>query len=146
ASAPALRMTFEGANLAAQKIDGDQLPGRVNYFLGNDPQKWRTNIPTYGRVKYRDIYPGVDVAYYGNEQSLEYDLILHPGVDSRLITLNFDGADKLEITSEGDLVIQTATGSVRKHKPVAYQALNGDRRAIAAGYTLLADHRVGFFV
>ena len=78
----------------------DQLPGIVNYFIGDDPAKWRTNIPTYAKVQYQDVYPGIDLAYYGNQGQLEYDLIVAPGADPNQIRLVFDGAEKIEVDDD----------------------------------------------
>lgn len=80
-----LRMKFDGANSYAEVIGLDQLPGIVNYFIGTDPWTWRTNIPTYKKVKYKNVYPGIDLVYYGNQGQIEYDLIVAPGADPNLI-------------------------------------------------------------
>jgi hypothetical protein len=85
----------------------EELPGKVNYFRGNDPKKWQSNIPTYLRVKYESLYPGVDLVYYGNQQQLEYDFIVAPAADPKNILLEFDGAERLEVDARGDLLIHT---------------------------------------
>jgi hypothetical protein len=101
-----VRMTFRGANPHAEVAGLDKLPGIVNYFIGADPSNWRTNIPTYEKVTYTNIYHGVDLVYYGNQGKLEYDLIVAPGADPNLIRLVFDGAEKIEVDSAtGDLVL-----------------------------------------
>ncbi|HLE82116.1 MAG TPA: hypothetical protein VJA25_12590, partial [Dehalococcoidia bacterium] len=120
-----LRMQLVGANPQPPAVGLDELPGKVNYFLGNDPQKWRTNIPTYAKVKYEDVYPGIDLVYYGNQRQLEYDLVLAPG------------ADHLAVDAQGDLVLQTAGGQIRLQKPRVYQEVEGARQAIPGGYVLL---------
>jgi hypothetical protein len=74
-----LRMRLLGADSGSQATGFEKLPGTANYFIGNDPKKWRTNVPTYAKVEYRNIYPGVDLVYYGNQQQLEYDLVVAPG-------------------------------------------------------------------
>ncbi len=84
-----LRMSLVGANPNAEVSGLDELPGKANYFLGNDPAKWRTNVPTYAKVKYRDVYPGVDLVYYGNQRQLEYDFVVAPGADPSAIRLAF---------------------------------------------------------
>ena len=89
-------MTFEGANPQAEMVGLDKLPGIVNYFIGDDPSKWRTNIPTYQKVAYKNVYPGIDLVYYGNQGQLEYDLIVAPGADPTQITLAFDGAEQID--------------------------------------------------
>ena len=82
-----LHMKLIGANPAAKVVGLEELPGKSNYFLGKDPKKWRTNVPTYARVKYANVYPGVDVVYYGNQWQLEYDFVVSPGADPQAITL-----------------------------------------------------------
>src|SRR5271156_691445 len=116
-----LRMKLRGANRAAS-IDGDdELPGKVDYFIGNDPTKWRTNISTYGKVKVQGVYPGVDLVYYGNQQHLEYDFVVAPGADPDKIRLDVQGARNLRIDEKGDLLLRTSGGEIRLQKPVMYQ-------------------------
>ena len=141
-----LRMTFMGASPQAQIMGQREVAGKANYFLGNDPAKWRTNVPTYAAVRYEGLYPGVDLVYYGNNQQLEYDLVVGPGADPSQIALSFKGADRLELDANGDLVLHTATGAIRQHKPVIYQDVGGHQVAIPGGYVLQGAHRVGFQV
>ncbi len=108
----ALYMEIVGANPAAQPSAADKLPGITNYFIGNDPNEWQTDIASFGRVDYDDVYPGIDLAYYGKNQQLEYDFIVSPGADPNAIALNFAGADGLEINPQGDLIVHTAAGDV----------------------------------
>lgn len=91
-----VRMELVGANAKPQVTGLDELPGTVHYFLGNDPQKWRTDVPTYAKVHYRDVYPGIDLVYYGTQRHLEYDFLVAPGADPSAITLAFQGAEPLE--------------------------------------------------
>src|SRR5438034_2670728 len=124
-----LRMKLVGANQAAKVTAFDELPGKSNYFIGTDPKKWRTDVPTYGKVKYEGVYPGIDLVYYGNQRQLEYDFVVAPGADPKAIALKIEtGSSKLEnrkaqihIDASGDLVIETDGGEVRFHKPVLYQ-------------------------
>src|SRR2546425_8473822 len=129
-------MTFAGGNPMPRLAGLDELPGKVNYFIGNDAAKWRTNVPTYARVHYQDLYPGIDLIYYGNPRQLEYDLVVRPGADPGRIVLGFQGADKLEVDADGDLVFHTAGAVIRQRKPVIYQEADGLRRDIAGGYVL----------
>src|SRR5437667_1768756 len=112
----------------------DELPGKANYFIGKDPAKWRTNVPTYAKVHYREVYPGIDLVYYGNQRQLEYDFVVAPGSDPKKIVLGFQGANELEINAQGELVLHTAGGDIRQHKPVIYQEIDGIRREIDGGY------------
>jgi hypothetical protein len=140
----ALRLKLVGANKNARAEGSDQLPGRVNYLRGKDPKQWRSDIPTYARVAYDEVYPGVDVVYYGNQRQLEYDFIVDPGADPRAITLEVEGAERLEIDESGDLVLYAGGKQVRQRKPVVYQETNGVRRVIDGRYRFDGSHRVKF--
>jgi hypothetical protein len=138
-----IRMKLIDAN-PSPKVEGlDEFSGHVNYFKGNDPAKWRTNMVTYACVRYENVYPGVDLIYYGNQRQLEYDLIVAPGADPSSIRLNFDGAEKVQVAANGDLVLHTAGGEVRQHKPLIYQLVDGERREIEGGYLLREAVGVG---
>jgi Beta-propeller repeat len=139
-----LRMRLANANKTIKVAGVDPLPGRVDYFLGNDPAKWRTNIPSYARVKYADVYPGVDLVFYGNQRRLEYDFIVAPGADPKAISLNLEGARKLRVNSRGDLLVTVAGGQVQLQKPLVYQQIRGERREIAGNYAVTGDHHVSF--
>jgi len=139
-----LRMSMVGGALRPPVSGLDELPGKANYFTGNDRTKWRANVPTYARVHYREIYPGIDLVYYGNQRRLEYDFVVAPGADPKKIVLGFEGADELEIDAQGELVLRTAGGDLRQHKPVIYQEIDGARREIDGGYIRKGAKRVGF--
>jgi hypothetical protein len=124
----------------------EELPGKANYFIGKDPTHWRTNVPTYAKVHYRDVYPGIDLLYYGNQRQLEYDFVLAPGADPKTIVLGLKGAERLEIDAHGSLVLYAGGDSVRPHKPVVYQERDGARHDIAGRYVLKRGNRVGFKV
>ena len=132
-------MKLVGANPQPRIAGLEQLPSKVNYFIGDNPRHWRTNVPTYAKVKYEDVYPGVDLVYYGNQQQLEYDFIVAPGADPQDIRLAFEGVDKLEVDAQGDLVLHAAGGQIRQHKPIIYQEVDGKRRKIPGGYVLTQD-------
>jgi hypothetical protein len=139
-----IRMELAGANSGMRVEGADQLPGKVNYFIGNDPAKWRSDVPTYARVRYTTVYPGVDLVYYGNQHQLEYDFIVAPGADPRSIRLHFAGADKLLLTPAGDLSVIAPHGTVSFHKPVIYQTIGGRRQPVDGRFTLSANNAVGF--
>ena len=104
-----LQMKLVGANPAPAMEGINEQPGKSNYFIGNDPEKWRTNVPHYGKVQYREVYPGIDLVYYGSEQGqLEYDFIVAPGADPANIRMNFEGAEQIHIDENGDLVVHLA--------------------------------------
>ena len=124
-----------------QGIQGlNKLPARINYFIGNDPNRWHTDIHTYEKVHYQGVYPGIDLIYYGRQGNLEYDLVVAPGADYTQITMAFEGMDRLEITRSGDLSLHTASGELMLKKPRIYQRRNGETVPIAGGY-LLHDTR-----
>lgn len=141
-----LRMKLVGANPEAQIAGSEPLPGRSNYFTGRDPAKWHTNVPHFARVKYRGIYPGVDLVYYGNQRQLEYDFVVAPGGDPSRIELAVSGAEKVHVDSHGDLVLWAAGQEVRWRKPVMYQPVAGSRQEVSGGYVEKANHVVGFAV
>jgi hypothetical protein len=139
-----VRMTLQGAKRDPHAVGVEQLAGKVNYLRGNDPDKWRTNVPTYGKVRYEDVYPGIDLVYYGHERQLEYDFIVAPGADPDAITLSFAGADKVDLDEAGDLVLTTVAGPVRFQKPAVYQERDGSRQSVAGGYVSKGPQRIGF--
>lgn len=141
-----LRMGLEGANLEARISGIDPLPGKVNYFLGNKPELWHTNVPTYARVKYAQVYPGVDLVFYGNQRNLEYDFVVAPGADPKAIALTLKGARKLGVDSKGDLILSLAEGLVIFQRPILYQMVRGQRKKIEGGYSLAGNQRVTFAV
>jgi hypothetical protein len=115
-------MKLLGGNAKGRVVGLDELPGRSNYFIGNDPKKWRTNVPSYARVKYEGVYPGVDLVYYGNQRQLEYDFLVAPGADPNQIKLSFAGADGMRLDpASGDLVLKVGEDEVRLQKPAVYQ-------------------------
>ncbi|HWY70444.1 MAG TPA: SBBP repeat-containing protein [Terriglobales bacterium] len=169
-SSEVVTMKLVGSNRAAEVRGVDRLPGKSNYFIGNDPNKWHRNVPTYARVKYESVYPGIDLVYYGNQQQLEYDFVVAPGANPKSIQFSLAGLNPkrersskdgaIRIDENGDLVIQTTSGDVRLLKPVVYQtALKNqdagasdrqssarDRQLVDGHFVLLAANRVGFEV
>ena len=167
--APAvLRMRLVGANEHAKLSGLDELPGKSNYFIGNDPKKWRTNVANYAKVKYANVYPGVDLVYYGNQGQLEYDFVLQPGANPRQIVLDVGAglapperpphAAALHVDANGDLVVGTDSGEVIFHKPVVYQPFVNHKvrtgneeprttnKELIQGRYVLAGNRVTFEV
>lgn len=129
-----LKMQLRGAQLSPPVQGRDELPGKSNYFIGNDPAKWRTDIPNYAQVRYRGVYPGVDLVYYGHQGQLEYDFVLKPGADPRQLRLGIEGAKAVQISESGDLVLETASGEVVLRRPEAYQGSGTSRRSVKVGY------------
>lgn len=161
-----LRMKLVGANTSALVRGGGQQEGTTNYFIGNDPSQWRTNVANYSQVRYEDAYPGIDLVYYGNQQQLEYDFVVAPGADPRAISLDVASDDpgsgkKLgapRIAQNGDLLVLTNGGEVRFHKPLVYQTdrlaerhkIGGQpyteeaKNSIDGSWVLKGGNRVGF--
>ncbi len=141
-----LNMRLVGDRPAPRLTGEDPLGGISNYFIGNDPARWRTGVTHYGKVRYAAVYPGIDLVYYGREGQLEYDFVVAPGADPHAIRIEYSGATSLRIADNGDLVLDLAGGEVRHHAPVVYQELGGGRRAVAGRFVLEGPHRVGFEV
>ena len=139
-----LRLTLLEANPEPSVEALDKLAGTVNHFLGHDPGAWRAGVPTYAKVRYGRVYPGVDLVYYGNQRRLEYDFLLDPGADPGRIALQFAGADKLEINAGGELLVTVAGEKLRWERPVAYQEEGGTRRTVAADYVLRGSNQMAF--
>ncbi len=92
-------------------------------------------MPTYAKVRYEEIYPGVDLVFYGTQKELEYDVVLAPGADVSAVRLRVEGLTGIGLGFDGSLLLRTEFGIVRQHKPVAYQVIDGARRAVECGYT-----------
>jgi hypothetical protein len=141
-----VRMSLAGANPAPRVEGADELPGKSNYFIGSDPAKWRTDIPNFAKVKYGDVYPGVDLLYHGQRRRLEYDFVVAPGADPGVIRLDFRGVTRTRLDARGDLILSVAGGEMRQQRPVVYQEAGGARRHVEGRYVLKGKHEVGFEV
>jgi len=138
-----IRMTMPGANPEPVIASEDQQPGVKNYFIGNDPKNWHTNIPAFARVRYHDVYPGVDVVYHGSRQ-LEFDVVVNPGANPDQIELSFDGAKHISTDASGNLILTSEAGELRLQHPVSYQEKNGTREAVDSRFVVKNDHQVVF--
>jgi hypothetical protein len=141
-----LSIQLVGANPESHVDLINQLPGSSNYFIGTDPQKWHVNVSHYAKVRYKDVYPGIDMIYYGNQRQLEYDLIVSPKTDPETIRLRFNGTDNLEIDKQGDLLLSTKGGQVRQHRPIIYQEVDGNKNIVAGNYIIKGGDEIGFQV
>lgn len=111
-------MRLAGSNPKAKTVGEKRLKAKINYFIGNDPKQWQTDVPTFEQVRTEDVYPGIDLVHYGQATgALEYDLVVAPGVDPGQIRLAFGGAESVRLAENGDLVIETTAGEVRQQKP-----------------------------
>ena len=143
-STAVVRMNLLGANPHSQLTAENRQQGIVNYFLGNDPSKWKSNIALYGQVTYRQLYPGVDLAFHGAGKQLEFDYLVSPQANAAPIGLSFEGAESMRTDGAGDLVLSTSAGPVQLHKPVAYQSKNGVRQAVDARFVVNGKNQVAF--
>jgi uncharacterized repeat protein (TIGR01451 family) len=138
-----LRLNLEGGNSAVKLTGADPLPGAVNYIIGKDPAKWRTNVATYAKVRYEQVYPGIDLVFYGNQRQLEYDFVLAPGANPDAIRLAVEGADRTSVDdATGDLVLAAAGQEIRFHKPTVYEPETGDeaRQEVEGSFHVNKNH------
>jgi hypothetical protein len=137
-----LRLT--GGNPEAAITGLDELPGRSNYFIGNDPSQWRIQVPQYRRVRMAGVYPGTDLVFYGNPRQLEYDFQVQPGADPSQIRFAISGAQAVSLDAAGNVVLETTAGELRLKSPVAYQKIAGNRQAVESRFRMLASGEIGF--
>ena len=143
-SSKAVLLEFEHANHASRIYGESPLPGIANYFPASDPKTWTTNIPTYSRVHYSGLYPGIDVAFYGNQKKLEYDFILQPGADPTLISLSLRGTQHVSLNAQGDLVLQIGEREMSFLRPVTYQtSADGKTRQLVEGHYVIHNAIAG---
>ena len=130
----ALKVRFVGANPNPEIIGEDRLPWDNNYFIGNDPSRWRTGVPNYRKIRLRNLYDGIDLVYYGNNKRLKYDFVVESGADPSQIVLAYEGAEDLGLTPEAELEVQTPLGKLVERKPYAYQVVNGETLRVDVSY------------
>jgi len=138
-------LDFLGANKSPVIEGRDKDKAIVNYFIGNDPEKWHSNIPTYREVVYKDIYPGIDLRLYGKEGLLEYEFVVEPGASVAEIRLAYDGVDSVVI-EDGELVASTAFGDMKQTPPYIYQQIGDDEAEVDGGFKLISSNIYGFEV
>ena len=140
-----IAMKLAGANRDANMRALEPLPGKTNYFIGNDPAKWRTGVPQFARVSYEDVYPGINLVFYGNQGHLEYDFKVAPGSDPTAAEVEFEGAKKL-VLHDGNLVIENEDGDVQLEAPRVYQEIDGHQQAVEGKFVLRGTNRAGFAI
>lgn len=145
-TASVLRVRLVGGSPAPRLEPVDELPGKVHYLLGGDRARWRTHVPLYRKVAYRDVYPGIDLVFYGSERQLEFDFVVGPGADPGVIALAFDGGEPLGIDGRGDVRLRTPAGEVRLERPRLYQEVGGRRRDVPGDFVLDPGGRLSFRV
>lgn len=139
-----LHATLLGSNAVAKLTGLNRQLTKTNYFIGSDPRKWKTNVPNYAKVKYSDVYRGIDLVFYGNQNLLEYDFIVSPGANPDRITLGFEGINDLRVDEKGDLLLRTGAGEIRQSRPVVYQQVDGARQMIAGSYLIKDKKQIAF--
>ena len=142
--AAVVRMKLANANPQAAVVGAEELPGKSNYFIGNDPEKWQRDVPQFARVGYRNVYPGVDLVYYGRQGRLEYDFEVAPGSDPAQIRVRFEGARSLEIAENGDLEVGEDGAELRLLAPRVYQKYGSEQKTVSARFQVLGEKEVGF--
>ncbi len=118
--------------------------GRTNYLLGSDASKWIRNVPQFAKVEYPELYPGISLIFYGNDDSLEHDFVLQAGANPTQIAFRLSGAQAVELNAHGDLVVRLDTGNLLLRRPVAYQEAGNDRTKVSATFVLAKDRTIGF--
>ncbi len=142
-----LRMSLLGANNNPTFSGMDELPGKSNYMISNRPEKWHTNIPNYRKVSEHNIYPGIDLVYYGTQRQLEYDFVIAPGASPSKVQIAFSGATNVHTDANGDLVLSVAgSDDVRLQKPIAYQQIGDEKKLVAANYILNGNNNIEFAI
>lgn len=139
-----ISMKLAGGNSQPQIAALNELPGHSNYFIGNDRSQWHTGVRQYSRIAYRDVYPGVDMAFHGRQRQLEFDFIVAPNASAAPIGFNISGATKVSTDADGNLVFGSKAGNVLLHKPVAYQEKNNTRELVDASFVVEASNKIGF--
>ncbi len=139
-----VKMKLDGSNKQPRISGLEELKGKSNYFIGNDPREWRTNVSNYAKVKYEEVYPGIDMVYHGDQGNLEYDFVVDPGADPGDIKIQYEGARSLRVDKNGDLLIRVRGGELRQHKPIVYQEVDGQKVQVAARYVLQRKTEVTF--
>lgn len=129
-------MQLVGAEKKCELRGLDETPTRTNYFLGKDPAKWRTGVPTFGKVKYTDIYPGIDLVFYGTGRELEYDLVVHPGADPNQIKFSIKGTTGASLEKDGFVALKGRAGTIRFKAPAIYQGEPAKRTAVEGHFEL----------
>ena len=142
--APIIRMRTLNALRTAKDQPIERLPGVSNYLIGKDASHWITGVPQFAKLKRANVYPGIDLLFYGNQRQLEYDFVLAPGADPNRIELAYDGVDSIRTNPAGDLVLATSAGDFIQKKPKVYQQFNGKQVEIAANYKIHTGKTVSF--
>ncbi len=139
-----IKASLQGGNKSPRVSGSETMEYKCNYFLGNDPAKWLTDVPNYQSILMREIYSGIDLKYYGDGRQMEYDFIISPGADYTQINIRYEGAKSLSTNDRGELVVETKWGSIIERLPLVYQFINGEKKAIIGKYYLTSESTFSF--
>jgi len=145
-SSRAIRVKLLSSNPSPTIVGQKVLPGKSNYFTGKDSRAWLTDLPTYAKVEYKEVYPGIDLVYYGNQHALEYDFVVAPGADYTSIRLGIEGVDTVAIDSTGSIELENTQGDLRISKPLVYQESPSGREEINGEFFIRNRFEIGFRV
>jgi photosystem II stability/assembly factor-like uncharacterized protein len=141
-----LTLSLVGSRQPGDAHPASPLPGVSNYLVGNDPTRWARGVHGYARIEYREVYPGIDVAFYGTQRQLEYDFIVAPGRRPDTIVMAYSGGSSPRLDPQGDLVITTPDGDIIQRRPQIYQTDHGIRKSVRGRYTIARDGTIRFRV
>ncbi|OPX70831.1 MAG: PKD domain protein [Methanoregulaceae archaeon PtaB.Bin009] len=139
-------ITIAGQNPDTCVKGEDLLPGTANFLIGDDPEKWVTSVPTFGKVRYEGVLPGVDIVYYGTQGALKRDIMLAPGIDPAGVVIRYSGHESLSVGEDGALLVETTGGTLVEAKPLCYQVIDEAQVSVACEYLILGESEVGFSV
>jgi Beta-propeller repeat/Abnormal spindle-like microcephaly-assoc'd, ASPM-SPD-2-Hydin len=145
-SSTTMQFRLSGAAQSPAVIGEDQKPGRVNYFIGKDPTKWRTNVPIYARIRYKNVYPGIDLVYHGSGRQIECDFAVSPGANPNRIQFEITGANEIRVDAMGNLLLKTNNGELHFESPVVYQESKGQRVVVDGGYVVNDPTHITFHI
>lgn len=140
-----VKMEFSGANPFATVRGENELPGKINYLVG-DKSQWQVGQPTFSKVRVGKLYPGIDLVYHGNQKRLEYDFEIAPGANPKAIQIHFSGAEKISINAQGELILTVNGGEIRQPMPEIFQIVGGEKNSISGGYKILDARTISFAV
>src|SRR5271166_6401499 len=143
-TAAAIHMKLVNGSAQPEVVAGSELPGVSNYFIGNDRTKWLQGVKHYATVSYHDVYPGVNMAFHGQQRQVEFDFVVAPEASVAPIRFGVSGAKRVSEDAAGNLVLSSAAGNVLLHKPVAYQEKDNTRQPVDSRFALMADNTIGF--
>lgn len=141
-----VRMKLVGSNSDARAAGSQQLSGVANYFVGRNAGRWHTGVPLYSSVQFSEVFPAIDLVYYGKQKQLEYDFVVKPGADPETISLGFEGAKNVSVDASGNVAMTTALGVMKLNKPLVYQTHQGQRKAVDGEFVLRSPNVIGVHV